>query len=124
MNFTLTMTPLRALILGGLLSHLAFIASAETRAELTQKQVAGNPKLSWRDAMDTGPFISDTFLGFGPKGDVAVLKGVAIKLGSAENHTVVFDTETLRMVAGFKGTVQLEGTSWSGKHNDNSYLPE
>lgn len=74
--------------------------------------------------MDTGPFISDTFLGFGPKGDVAVLKGIAIKIGENEDHTVVFDTETLRMVAGFKGRVMHEGTPWSGRHSDNSYLPE
>lgn len=74
--------------------------------------------------MGTGPFISDTFLGFGPKGEVAALKGIAIKLGPKEDHTVVFDTETLRMVAGFKGNVMLEGTPWSGRHADNSYLPE
>lgn len=97
---------------------------AETRAERTQKKIAENPKLSWWDAMDTGPFISDTFLGFGPKGEVTVLKGIAIKLGEKEDRTVVFDTETLRMVAGFEGTVMLEGTPWSGRHNDNSYLPE
>jgi mono/diheme cytochrome c family protein len=100
------------------------MTSAATRAQITQKKVAENPKLSWWDAMDTGPFISDTFLGFGPKGDVAVLKGIAIKIGENEDHTVVFDAETLRMVAGFKGNVMLEGTPWSGKHNDNSYLPE
>lgn len=118
------MTFLRAFILGGLLSQIPTITTAATRAEITKKKVAANPKLSWWDAMDTGPFISDTFLGFGPKGDVAVLKGIAIKLGGKEDHTVVFDTETLRMVAGFKGNVMLEGTPWSGKHNDNSYLPE
>ncbi|MDA7504858.1 hypothetical protein OAG38_02585 [Akkermansiaceae bacterium] len=118
------MTFLRAFILGGLLSQIPTIANASTRAEITQKKVAANPKLSWWDAMDTGPFISDTFLGFGPKGEVAALKGIAIKLGGKKDHTVVFDTETLRMVAGFKGNVMLEGTPWSGKHNDNSYLPE
>ena len=118
------MTFLRAFILGGLLSQIPTIANASTRAEITQKKVAANPKLSWWDAMDTGPFISDTFIGFGPKGEVAALKGIAIKLGGKKDHTVVFDTETLRMVAGFKGNVMLEGTPWSGKHNDNSYLPE
>lgn len=114
----------RTLILGGLLAHTTSLTFAATRAELTQQRIAENPKLSWWDAMDTGPFISDTFLGFGPKGDVAVLKGIAIKIGENEDHTVVFDTETLRMVAGFKGRVMHEGTPWSGRHSDNSYLPE
>ncbi|MDA7882058.1 hypothetical protein N9A94_07100 [Akkermansiaceae bacterium] len=114
----------RALFLSGLTVLMSGSLFGKTRAELTQERVKENPKLSWWDAMDTGPFISDTFLRFGPKGEVAVLKGVAIKLGADENRSVVFDTETLRMVAGFEGTVMLEGTPWSGKHNDNSYLPE
>ena len=114
---------IRAFILSGLFSQASFLP-AKTRAEITSIKVAANPKASWWDLMDTGPFISDTFLGFGPKGEVAALKGIAIKIGPKENHTVVFDTETLRMVAGFKGTVRLEGTPWSGKHADNSYLPE
>ncbi len=114
----------RATLFAGLSFLMAGSLFGKTRAELTQEKVAENPKSSWWDAMDTGPFISDTFLGFGPKGDVAVLKGIAIKIGDKEDHTVVFDTETLRMVAGFRGTVKLEGTPWSGKHNDNSYLPE
>ena len=114
----------RAVSLGGILPFLIGSSLAETRAKLTQQRLAENAKASWWDVMDTGPFISDTFLGFGPKGEVAVLKGIAINLGDKEDHAVVFDTETLRMVGGFKGTVKLEGTPWSGKHNDNSYLPE
>lgn len=114
---------IRAFILSGILSHASFL-TAKTRAEITQSKVAENPEANWWDLMDTGPFISDTFLAFGPKGEVAALKGLAIKVGPEEDHTVVFDTETLRMVAGFKGTVMLEGTPWSGKHADNSYFPE
>lgn len=117
-------TFLRALTLGGFLPLIIGSSFADTRAELTQKRVAENPRASWWDAMDTGSFISDTFLGFGPKGEVAVLKGIAIKLGNKEDHSVVFDTETLRMVAGFEGIVKMGGTPWNANHNDNSYLPE
>jgi mono/diheme cytochrome c family protein len=118
------MNLLRSLSICLLISLIPSILIAETRAERTQKFQTENPKASWWDLMDTGPFISDTFLGFGPKGEVAVLKGIAIKLGRNEDHSVVFDTETLRMVAGFQGTVKLAGTPWSGKHADNSFLPK
>ena len=111
----------RTILFAGISLFALGSVSGKTRAELTQERVAANPKAKWWEQMDTGPFISDTFLGFGPKGDVAVLKGIAIKLGEKEDHTVVFDTETLRMVAGFKGNVKMAGTPWSGRHADNSY---
>ena len=115
---------LRAIFLSSLAALSSGDVFGKTRAELTQEWMAANPKAAWWDAMDTGPFISDTFLGFGPKGEVAVLKGIAIKLGDKEDCSVVFDTETLRMVAGFDGVVKMAGTPWSGRHADNSYLPE
>ena len=115
---------LRAILIGAALMLCGQSIFAQTRAELTQERIKKNPDLKWSEVMDTGPFISDTFLGFGPKGDVAVLKGIAIKLGPKENYTAVFDTETLRMVAAFKGRVTLQGTPWNGSHVDLSYLPE
>src|SRR6056297_333755 len=107
----------------------AFVASAsplsaQTRAEKVQKALEENPDAKWWEVMDTGPFISDTFKIFGKGGETGVLKGIAIKLGPDENHTVVFDTETCRMVAGFEGTVELAGTPWDGKHGGNSFMPE
>ncbi len=117
------MTTFRTLTLLGLTSVFTSTVFAQTRAELTQARLAENPKLEWWEAMDTGPFISDTFLKFSPRGEVAVLKGIAIKLGTKEDQSVVFDTETLRMVAGFKGVVSLAGTPWNGTHAENSFLP-
>jgi len=108
-----------ALVLG-----IGSSAFAQTRAERTQERVAANPDAKWWEVMDTGPFISDTFRIFGPDGDTAVLKGIAIEVGPEESHTLVFDTETMRMVAGFEGTVKLAGTPWDGKHGGNSYLPK
>ncbi|WP_414662100.1 DUF6797 domain-containing protein [Horticoccus sp. 23ND18S-11] len=75
----------------------------------------------WRE-MDTGPFIADTILSR-PGGDVAALKGLAIKLGAASDVSVVFDTELLSWRAGFDGTIQLAGTAWDGGHGGNSHYP-
>jgi mono/diheme cytochrome c family protein len=115
---------LRAILVSGLTVLVSGSLFGKTRAELTQERVKANPRMGWWEAMDTGPFISDTFLEFGPKGDVAVLKGIAIKLGESEDRSVVFDTETLRMVAGIDGVVQMAGTPWNGTHADNSFLPK
>lgn len=103
---------------------LGFQAIAQTRAEKVQEQLKANPNAKWHEVVDTGLFISDTFLKNGPTGEVAVLKGIAIKVGPNEEHTLVFDSETMRMVAGFKGNVTLAGTPWDGKHGGNSYFPE
>ncbi|MEM9018332.1 MAG: DUF6797 domain-containing protein, partial [Verrucomicrobiota bacterium] len=101
---------------------LSSIGHAQTRAEKVQAKLDEMPEAKWWQVMDTGPFISDTFREFGG-GDVAVLKGIAIKLGPNEDHTIVFDTETARMVAGFQGNVTLAGTPWDGKHGGNSSMP-
>ena len=76
----------------------------------------------WWDEVDNGPFQADTFL-IGRNGEVAALKGLAIKLGAARDTSVVFDTELLCWRAGFDGVVQLEGTAWSGNHGGNSHYP-
>ncbi len=98
-------------------------AHSQTRADRVAAKLEENPKAKWWEVMDTGPFISDTFRSYGAEGEVGVLKGIAIKLGEDENNTVVFDTETMRMVAGFSGNVALRGTPWDGKHGGNSFLP-
>ena len=56
---------LRAIFLSSLAALSSGNMFGKTRAELTQERMAANPKAAWWDAMDTGPFISDTFLGFG-----------------------------------------------------------
>jgi mono/diheme cytochrome c family protein len=81
-----------------------------------------NPEAKWWEVMDTGPFISDTFRGH--DGEVSALKGVALKVGPDEDHTFLFDTETLRMVSGFRGIVELAGTPWDGGHKVNCSTPK
>lgn len=98
-------------------------AAAATRGERAQARAASMPDAEWHEIMDTGPFNSDTFRVFGAEGPVTALKGIAVKVGPTENHTLVFDTEMLRMVAGFEGRVGLAGTPWDGNHGGNSYLP-
>jgi mono/diheme cytochrome c family protein len=112
------------IILTSLAASTLTHANAPTRGDRAQARAAEMPDGQWYEIMDTGPFISDTFLAPGPKGDVAVLKGIAIKVGAEEDRTFVFDTEMLRMVAGFDGRVGLAGTPWNGNHGGNSYLPE
>ena len=113
---------MRTLLL--LLLALTTPLSAQTRAEKVQAKLAENPKAKWWELMDTGPFISDTFRIYGAEGDTAVLKGIAIKVGKNEAQTIVFDTETIRMVAGFLGNVSLGGTPWDGRHGGNSSFPK
>ncbi|MEM6915257.1 MAG: DUF6797 domain-containing protein [Verrucomicrobiota bacterium] len=112
---------MRLLILASLLLT-AISSHAETRGDRVQAKLLQSPDAEWWEIMDTGPFISDTFREFGG-GEVAVLKGIAIKLGKNEDHTIVFDTETTRMVAGFRGNVALSGTPWDGRHGGNSSMP-
>jgi len=110
---------------GGLaIAILTSSAAVEpTRGDRAQVRAAGMDDAQWHEIMDTGPFISDTFRGPGDGAEVLALKGIAIKVGADEDHTYLFDTEMLRMVAGFEGRVSLAGTPWDGHHGGNSHLP-
>lgn len=105
-----------------LLVSFALPVFAETRADKTLARAKANPGAKWWQVMDTGPFLSDTFRLYG--GEVCALKGVALEVGPNEDHTLLFDTETLRMVAGFRGDVALAGTPWNGGHNVNCSTPK
>jgi len=106
-----------------ILTSITSLAASLTRGDLAQERAASLMEAEWFELMDTGPFISNTFFGLGRDGDLAVLKGIAIKVGAAEDRSVVFDTELLRMVGGFDGRVTLAGTAWNGKNGDSSHLP-
>lgn len=83
---------------------------------------AGGPQAAaWWNEVDNGPVQADTFL-IRRDGEIAALKGLAIKLKGRE-ASVVFDTELLAMRAGFDGVVQLEGVAWNGSHGGSSYYP-
>ncbi len=95
-------------------------ATGQTRAQVLAAKLAKTKGTQWWDAMDTGPFLADTITSHGNQ--VAALKGLAISLGDTQASSVVFDTETLLMVAGFKGQVQRDGTPWSGKHGRTTHF--
>ena len=82
-----------------LFSGLVSQGQTQSRADRTRTIVASDPKAKWWRVMDTGPFISDTFRLFASDGEIGVLKGVALKVGAKEDYTMLFDTETMRMVA-------------------------
>ncbi len=87
-----------------------------------QARAAAGGAAQWWKEIDTGPFIADTMMTADGK-DVVALKGLAIKLGAARDVSVVFDTELLAWRGGFDGTIQLDGTPWSGAHGGNTRYP-
>ena len=76
----------------------AFTATSALSAFAQNKQ----PAIPW-DAMDLGPFHSATFK-IPQRDNHVVAKGIAIKVGSKDSPaTVLFDTELLRVSAGWTG---------------------
>ncbi len=66
------------------------------------------------ERMDYGPFLAHT-IGAG-EGNTA-LKGIAIKLGDADEAAILFDTELLRYAGGWTGGfVTLTGVTFDGSH--------
>lgn len=75
------------------------------------------------DEMDYGPFLSGTFVNLAPKGNVP-LKGIAVKFENNGEKIplggVIFDTETLRLAAGWSGGfLNLKGVVFDGGHGSN-----
>jgi len=111
--------------LGLFIAAATLISAAEpTRGERAQLRASGMVDAEWYDLMDTGPFMSDTFRGPGDQAEVVAFKGIAIKVGPEEDHTFLFDTEMLRMVAGFAGRMSMSGTPWDGSASGNTYMPK
>ncbi|TAG11615.1 MAG: hypothetical protein EAZ42_00370 [Verrucomicrobia bacterium] len=71
----------------------------------------------WYELMQIGPAWSNTFEDtYESKPRIAALKGVLLDLG--ENHRLLFDTETLRMVGLYQGPIRWGGTPWTGSHGE------
>jgi hypothetical protein len=67
------------------------------------------------EIMDYGPYLMATFEAE-PKGNFTY-KGLAIRLGGDQQAAVLFDTETMRMAAGWTGGfVRMTGIIFDGKH--------
>ena len=115
-----------ALLVGAANGTFAQTATPPAKGSRTPQSRDGGQSPSigqWWQEIDTGPFISDTFLS-ARTGGVIALKGIAIKVGAERDATMIFDTELLAWRAGFNGTVILEGTPWNGTHGGNSHIPD
>ena len=110
---------LLSLLIAGL-PAVGAAADAPRAGKRAEARLAG--ATPWWNEVDNGPFQADTIL-TGRNGEVAALKGLAVKLGAARDVSAVFDTELLCWRAGFDGVIQLEGTAWSGNHGGNSHYP-
>src|SRR5690242_21906129 len=97
----------RFLLVPVVVSSLLFAADPVPGSKRAEKLRAQNdPSAAWWRQIDNGPFQADTIL-TGPNGDIAALKGLAIKLGAKREASVVFDTELLAWRAGFDGAIEL-----------------
>lgn len=77
---------------------------------------------SWYEKMDLGPIFTSSLVAEHETGEVMAYKAMSLQLGKDRQATVVFDTETVSMIAGFKGFIELEGTPWSGAHGSSPFL--
>ena len=69
----------------------------------------------WLD-MDYGPYLTTTVEAPEPAGNFAY-KGIVVRVGKANNETIVFDTDTLRYSAGGSGgKLALLGVAFDGAH--------
>jgi len=85
---------------------LASIVVLSTLAQAEQK---------WFEKMDIGPSWMNTFGDYheGQK-RVGAIKGISMDLG--DGWRALFDTETLRVVTVYQGSIEWGGTPWTGQH--------
>jgi glucose/arabinose dehydrogenase len=89
-----------------LLGIAAMSHAADKKPEAKPKAGKTRPATTKWDAMDVGPFFSSGLnVPSGPAGPGwrPALKGLSIKVGEKDEATVCFDTERLRMAAGWTG---------------------
>ncbi|OYV03919.1 MAG: hypothetical protein CFE26_19635, partial [Verrucomicrobiales bacterium VVV1] len=78
----------------------------------------------WFEEMTIGPVWSNTFEdNFQGQKRVAALKGMLIELGDGKSRAL-FDTETLRIVSAYGGSINWAGTPWTGQHGQLVSLKE
>ncbi|MEE2712147.1 MAG: family 16 glycoside hydrolase [Planctomycetota bacterium] len=75
----------------------------------------------WWNRMDYGPFVSST-VGIGSRGKHAALKGITVALDREDRGSMTFDTDLLRMVGGWEGSLTFTGTTYDGRHGGHPYI--
>ncbi len=98
------------------LALIPLLAAITTGHAADKKADKKDPKEQWFNKMDTGPILSACINSDTPKDNVAI-KGIAIKLGADKNAGLCFDTDLLRVSAGWTdGWLNLRGVHYEGKH--------
>ena len=81
-----------------------------------------NASDQWYYKMDYGPFVSATIVASFPKNNTTY-KGVAVKWERTQPANMLFDTQLMRVAAGWTGEfLKLDGVAYSGMHGVNPSL--
>lgn len=101
--------------------NLWVVAMDEHAAAPKKKRDTLDPN-AWYNKMDYGPFVSATIVSSFPK-DNTTYKGVAVKLGKEEPANILFDTQLMRVAAGWTdGFIKFDGVAYTGAHGVNPSL--
>ncbi|HWG47250.1 MAG TPA: DUF6797 domain-containing protein [Gemmataceae bacterium] len=102
----------------GCLRQPRWLASLTVVLLFVAPAVAAKPKKQGRhELMDYGPYQTASIGANGPGKKNIAMKGMAIRLGTADEAAICFDTDLLRYSAGWtEGFLQLKGTPFDGSH--------
>ena len=84
----------------------------QASAAPTRAQLVASRKGRWYEKMDFGPALAMT-VGIDSE---TVLKGLSVRLGASETHTMIYDTEMMSFNGAKSGFVKIHGTAWNGSH--------
>ncbi len=99
--------------------QVAVIVQRTPAGSITGMSAATLLASSKAQAIDYGPFLSATVVARWPQGNTTN-KGIAIKLGAANEGAMVFDIDLLRWSAGWTdGFLSLTGVTFNGAHGPN-----
>ncbi|MCM8527221.1 MAG: hypothetical protein NE327_11940 [Lentisphaeraceae bacterium] len=96
----------------GWLTLLILLGFLSTTFAADRSQRVAVRKGKWFAKMDFGPALGSTI---GYRGG-AILKGQAVRLGSDEAYTAIYDTKMMSFNGAMPGFLKLEGTPWDGRH--------
>ena len=99
--------------------QVAVVVQRTPAGSITGMSAATLLSSSKAQAIDYGPFLSATVVARWPQGNTTN-KGIAIKLGAANEGAMLFDTDLLRWSAGWTdGFLTLTGVAFNGVHGPN-----
>lgn len=115
------------MVIGGLTVALLVVEARTAEPPLkkgehaTLKKKKNGPD-AWFYQMDYGPFVSATVVSSFPNKNTTC-KGVAVQVGTEDPAHMLFDTQLMRVAAGWTGEfLKLDGVAYSGSHGVNPSL--